>query len=137
MDFPCLLMSSLTLFLIHFNLSHLAPFSSPSPRLKLHHPLRALLVQHAMPALLAADRIPSGQTDFAVALAAQVLRQRALRGVDGRRAGGEAGEGVGVGNGRSAALLLGGEGVGLALRLRLRLRMGGHGFGWMMGYAVM
>ena len=54
-----------------------------------HSPVRPLLVQHTVPALLAADGIAALQRDFVVAVAAQVVH-RALRVFEAAAAGLEA-----------------------------------------------
>lgn len=74
-----------------------------------------------MSALLAPDRIPSGQADLAIAFAAEVLRCWPAATVAGRGARGECGVGLCVGLGGGLGLLGGGERVGFALRL-----LGGH-----------
>ena len=79
-------------------------------------PIRALLVQHAIPTLLAANGVALLQRDLLVALAAQVGDGLAVV-VEGLRAASQVEAAAGAG---AAGLLLGGtaEGGGLVLFAR-------------------
>jgi len=56
----------------------MARFASVSSRLKLHHPLRPLLVKNPMSTFLTSNRITSLQGDLAIAVSAEVVDRRSF-----------------------------------------------------------
>lgn len=80
----------------------------PSGKIAINSPVRPLLVQHAVSALLAADGVAALQRDLVVAVAAQVVH-RALGVFEAAAAGLEAG--VGGAGGAEVGLAAGGGGL--------------------------